>query len=318
MGHAGVSTVVVEMLGGGTPSYTLTNSQSSLNNTINFTKASGLYTGQYRLVVTTTDSTVYYSQYFYLNMVTNYFYTSISYSTSAYNSAGEARGYTYTQPDAWGRFGYSYSGYSSTSSNPNIVVDLSSVEDNLYIYIKDDKFGSYSSNVAFAKYDSEGIVGGFGGTIPVSLNRVASWSTASTNSSVTYGSGSGTSKYLECRVSQDGSINWSIDGSNTSSTGVVDGYWATEDGDECKTKLGLGLSFKTKYSHVSGDTRWVVTSAGQNYSKGTLLLGGYTVRLINSDTIGTVTSVVRVGFYTTSDVLLYEQDITLSVTRTAL
>lgn len=316
-GHSGVSSVVVEMLGGGTPSYTLTNPQSSLSNTINFTKTSGVYIGSYRLVVTTTDTTVYYSPYFDLDMATNYFYLTTSYSTSSYTVAGSARSYTVTSPDAWGRNSGDYLTYSHTSSDSSIVVAPNLSENNLYMYIQRDKFGGlYSSNVTFAAKDSEEIAGSFGGTIPVNLNRATAWITASTNSSATYGAGSGYN--INCRIRDTGVIDWSAVTGSTSTSGLVDGYWATEGGGICKTAYDLGLLFKTKYTHVSGDTRWTITDGTNNYTKDILLSGGYIVRLTNDTVVGTVTSEVKVGFYTTSDTLLYEQNIILSVTRTAL
>lgn len=317
VGHSGISTVSVEMSGVGYPSYSLTNPQSSLSNTINFTKVVGTYTGSYRLVVTTTDATVYYSPYFILNMVTNYFYLTTSYSTSTYDTAGVARSYTVTSPDAWGRSSTQYHTYSTTSSNPIIQVDPKLPENNIYMYIQNDKFGGlYSSNVTFAARDSEGVLGGFGGTIPVSLSRVASWNTASINSSATYDAGNG--YYISCELFIDGSVFWRAVSGSSSTSGLVDGYWATEGGGVCKTSNSSGLDFKTKYTHVSGDTRWIITDGSNNYTKDVLLSWGKEVRLTNNTLIGTVTSVVRIGFYTTLNVLLYEQDITLSVTRTAL
>lgn len=319
-GYGGVNSVTVEFTGTGSPSYSLANPSNSLSNTITFTKTGGsysLFNGAYRVKVITNDGTIFYSSYFNLKMVVHYFYLTTSYTTSSYTVAGVARSYTVDSPDSWGQSYPVYTGYSSTSSNPDIEISPDLPSTNLYIYITPDKFGVNSSNITFAAKDSEGITGGYGGTIPVSLNRAAAWITASTTSSATFGAGNG--YYLECEVENLGSIDWGT-GSNSpsSSTGMVDGFWATEAAGICKTVNDSSLQYKTKYTHVSGDTRWVVTDGISNYSKDTLLDFGRKVRLTNNTTIGTVTSTIKIGFYTTSDTLLYEQTITLSVVRTAL
>lgn len=298
------------------PSYSFSNPTSSLSNTANYTLTTGskaIHKSTATLTVTAdgqTDKTAT------AQLVMGTFFTSITptYSTSSYSTGGTFFALTFGSTDYWGQtlnltwFPFYYVSNSNIEFPSNESADGSGAR----FYLRRDLFGNVTGNVTVAISDSEGIVGTYGANKAFNFTRTASWQTAgAATGSATYTTGN-TAQYGIDINFVGGDVDWSDYLGNAVSTSFTDGRWAHENGGDVKLFNQSDLEFKIKYTHVSGSTSWYIRTSGGTAGTKDVILSGAFCRLRIPSTVAT-SCVVKVGFYTTADVLLYEQNVTMTI-----
>lgn len=346
VGFSGIANTVVEFSPtSGAPSYSLSNPVTSLTNTITFNYSSGsysVYNGGYRVVVTTNEGTTHYlpsSLYYNMDACTFYFPVTCSYSTASLN-IGTTRSVTYSPSvDAWGvsyhpvtnkSAGLKITGATSVTYTSHWVDNFNGTGNFSYFINPSLLTGSFSGDtIAFGLRDSNGIYGTFGGAISIpSTSRQCFMDVVDRNSSITsYYSANpnNINQQLIFTVNAFGACTWSHTATVLgSSTGMTNGTWCRENGGSPITRYGLGLEFKIQVTHVSGNSvHWgfyqenLSGSSSFSRAKDTT----YTINQsgdnkywrIKTVTINT-TVVVRVIVTNLSDVLMFQEDITLTST----
>lgn len=321
-GETIISQSVVFTSSSNQPSFVFLNVPNSSLNRVTFSLSSTStlgHNGKYKIVLTTASGKVLESPLTQISLAVHFIPMTTSYSVSSYNVSGSPVPISSTSPDS---FGISVNSDGTFGNRLNInssSFNISCIANNMRIYLDPKLFTNISTNVKVNIPDSSNFIGNYGNDFPISLTRSVAWSTASENALANFSSGSG--QYLRVSFSGFGRVNWSTIGSS-STVNLVDGWWATEDGGDCKispTATSTELLYKLKYSHVSGSTSWKVVGDSGAIGSKDVISPPFLARSLQLDasSLGTTTSTVRVGFYDNNNSLLYEQNIILTVNKTS-